>query len=99
MRRLPALLAVSAALALVLVSPAVGDRNAYRAAVSFWAMQHVFLDHASGLYREREGQGAIARAWPYSQALSATMAMSRVPKRGRLYTGEAKRQIAELARY
>ncbi len=75
------------------------DRNAYRAAVSYWAMQHNFLDRGSGVYREESGGGRTARAWPYSQALAATLAMTRVPKRGRLYVRDAARRVSGLAGY
>jgi mannose/cellobiose epimerase-like protein (N-acyl-D-glucosamine 2-epimerase family) len=92
---------VSLVLALLAGSqPARADRNAYRAAVSFRSMQHTFLDRGSGLYREDAGgRAAVARAWPYSQALAATLAMTRVPGRGRLYLREAQRRLAKLARY
>jgi uncharacterized protein YyaL (SSP411 family) len=85
--------------ALPLTSPARGDRNAYRAAVSFWAMQRVFLDRSTGLYREVPGEPQAARAWPFSQALSATIAVSGMPVRGRLYVHEARRRLAMLERY
>jgi len=58
-------------------NPAGADRNAYRAAVSYWAMQHTFLDRSHGVYREESGRGDTARAWPYSQALAATLAMTK----------------------
>ena len=91
---------VSAVLAgLTLVGPADGDSNAYRAAVSFWAMRHQFLNTGTDTYRERAGVARGASAWPYSQALAATIAMTAVPKRGRLYVREAERRIDGLKRY
>ena len=86
-------------LALVLVPPATGDRNVFRAAVSFWAMRHTFFDSGAGSYRELEGKDGAARAWPYSQALSATIAMAAVPRRGRLYVREAAQRVSGLSRY
>jgi predicted alpha-1,6-mannanase (GH76 family) len=85
--------------ALSTIGPAHGDSNAYRAAVSFWAMRHEFLDPATGAYRETAGTPATAHAWPYSQALAATIAMTTVPQRGRLYVREAERRIQGLERY
>jgi hypothetical protein len=92
-------LAATVVLALALVQASDADRNAFRAAVSYWAMRHTFFDQASGRYRETERGSAAARAWPYSQALSATLAMVGVPKRGRLYVREAARRIEGLGRY
>jgi hypothetical protein len=85
--------------ALTIVGSATGDANAYRAAVSFWAMRHEFLDPGTGTYRETAGAAGEAAAWPYSQALAATVAMTRVPNRGRLYVREARRRIDGLERY
>jgi hypothetical protein len=79
--------------------PAGADRNAYRAAVSYWAMQHTFFDRSQGFYREESGRGDAARAWPYSQALAATLAMTKVPNRGRLYLADAARRVSGLAGY
>jgi hypothetical protein len=84
---------------LALVPAADGDRNAFRAAVSYWAMRHAFFDPGSGGYRENEGRPGVAHAWPYSQALSATIAMAGVPKRGHLYIRDAARRVSGLGRY
>jgi uncharacterized protein YyaL (SSP411 family) len=93
-----ALLAVWTA-ALSMIGPAHSDSNGYRAAVSFWAMRHEFLDRSTGTYRETAGTHATAHAWPYSQALAATIAMTTIPRRGRLYVREAERRIRGLERY
>jgi uncharacterized protein YyaL (SSP411 family) len=97
-RRASALLAILIG-ALALVPGADGDRNAFRAAVSYWAMRHTFYDQRSGRYRESERSAAAARAWPYSQALAATIAMTTVPKRGRLYVRAAAQRISGLRLY
>ena len=81
------------------MNPADADRNAYRAAVSYWAMQHTFFDRASGVYREESRGAETARAWPYSQALAATLAMTSVPKRGQLYVRDAERRVSGLGGY
>lgn len=98
MRLVPALATASLA-ALVLVQPAPADRDAFRAAVSFWAMRHAFYDARDHSYREVEGSKAPAHAWPYSQALAATIAMADVPRRGRLYLREAARRVSGLSSY
>jgi hypothetical protein len=97
-RRVPALAAIVFA-ALVVVQPAAGDRDAFRAAVSFWAMRHTFYDSHLRTYREVEGGHTVAHAWPYSQALAATIAMAAVPERGRLYVREAAERISGLGSY
>jgi hypothetical protein len=94
---LAALVALSAALSMI--GPAHGDSNAYRAAVSFRAMRHEFLDPSTNRYRETVGTRATAHAWPYSQALAATIAMTTIPRRGRLYAREAKQRIRGLESY
>jgi Glycosyl hydrolase family 76 len=86
-------------LALVLAQSAGADRNAFRAAVSYWAMRHTFFDVTAGRFREQEGSSAPAHAWPYSQALAATLAMTAVPKRGPLYVHDAAQRISGLGRY
>ena len=98
MRRVTPLLA-TLLLGLVLAPAGDADANAYRAAVSLWAMRHTFYDRAADRYRETEGRRAAARAWAYSQALAATIDMSAVPRRGRLYVREAAQRVAGLARY
>ena len=85
--------------ALTMIGPAEGDTNAHRAAVSFWAMRHEFLGRGTDTYRATPGGSGAAAAWPYSQALAATIAMTAVPKLGRLYIREAQRRIDGLKRY
>ena len=95
-----AVVAAAVTLAAVLTPAAAqGERNAYRAAVSYWAMQHSFFDRDAGRYREETPGVVSARAWPYSQALAATLAMANVPKRGPLYIRDAARRFSTLNRY
>jgi len=95
-----AVVAAAVTLAAVLTPAAAqGERNAYRAAVSYWAMQHSFFDRDAGRYREETPGVVSARAWPYSQALAATLAMANVPKRGPLYIRDAARRLSTLYRY
>jgi hypothetical protein len=97
--RLVLALGVVLVTALSISGPADGDPNAYRAAVAFWAMKHEFLDTRSGVYREATNTTQPAHAWPYSQALSATIEMTTVPHRGRLYLEEARRRLHGLRLY
>jgi hypothetical protein len=97
-RRVLAVLAVAGG-CLAVAPVADGEHDAYRAAVSYWAMRADFFDRPSGLYRERTGKAPIARAWPYSQALAATLAMADVPSRGRLYGRDVDRSVRALGRY
>ena len=97
--RLALAFSIAALVALTMIGPAEGDTNAYRAAVAFWAMRHEFLNSGTDTYREAPGMNGTATAWPYSQALAATIAMTAVPKRGRLYIREAQRRIDGLKRY
>jgi Glycosyl hydrolase family 76 len=94
-------LALAAVLAAVLVAvpPAPASRDGERAALAHWAMRHAFLDGPTGLYREVEGKRTPATAWPYSQALSATIALSTVPGLGRRYLPIARERVATLSRY
>ena len=81
------------------MNSADADRNTYRAALSYWAMKHTFLDRTQGVYREESGRGGTAHAWPYSQVLATTLAMTRVPARGRLYVPDAERRVSDLDGY
>jgi uncharacterized protein YyaL (SSP411 family) len=85
--------------ALAVAAPASGERNRERAGLAHWAMRHAFADGRSGLYREVAGKPGLATAWPYSQALSATIALANVPRLGRLYVSLARDRIAGLERY
>lgn len=97
--RLALLVATPLIAVLVAVPPAPASRDGERAALAHWAMRHAFLDGRTGLYREVEGQPAPATAWPYSQALSATIALSSVPSLGRRFLPIARDRVAKLSRY
>jgi predicted alpha-1,6-mannanase (GH76 family) len=62
-------------------------------------MQREFLDRGAETYGETPKAAMRAHAWPYSQALAATIAMTTVPKEGRRYVTEASRRIRGLERY
>jgi uncharacterized protein YyaL (SSP411 family) len=96
-RLVVALLALLGALVAASAAPAEHDRD--RAALAHRAMRRAFFDTGTGLYREVEGRRTPASAWPYSQALAATIALSNVPRVGARYLPFARRQVAALARY
>jgi hypothetical protein len=97
MRLVLALLA--ALIGLVLPATAPADRNVSRAVVAYRTMERTFHDPSSGLYRETAQMDSSATAWPYSQAVSAAIALSKVPRVGKRYVPVARRHIAELERY
>jgi Glycosyl hydrolase family 76 len=55
--------------------------DAKRAVASYNAMQRYLFDSRTGRYREAAGAKTPARAWPSSQALSATIAVAALPSR------------------
>ena len=97
MRSVHALLVLVSALSVT--GPVPATRNANRAAVAFGAMQGAFFDPRVGLYRDIEGQSGPATAWPYSQALSATIALSNVPRLGRRFVAVARKRVSALSHY
>jgi hypothetical protein len=67
-----------AALASVAVGRGPGGKDAVRARHAYHAMERVYLDAESGDYRPTPGGRARAHAWPFSQALAATIAVARL---------------------
>src|SRR5262249_18762733 len=61
-------------------------------------MQQAFADK-TGVYRETAGQPSPAHAWPYSQALSAAIAVARIPHADRTYARAARRGLRTLDQY
>jgi hypothetical protein len=82
--------ALAAGLAALLASAAVHaarsqpDRSVARtrAAATYAAMQRYFYDPPSGSYNGTFPANGRAQAWPYSQALWATLQLARVPHAG-----------------
>lgn len=97
MRLILALLA--ALIGLVFPAAAPADRNVSRAVVAYRTMERTFHDAPGGLYRENTQLDSAATAWPYSQAVSAAIALSNVPRVGKRYVPIARKHIAELERY
>jgi hypothetical protein len=97
MRLVLAVLAVL--VGLLFPAVATADRNLSRAIVAYRTMERTFHDSQKGLYRETAQVDSAATAWPYSQAVSAAIALSNVPRVGKHYLAAARKHIAELEQY
>jgi hypothetical protein len=77
---------------------AVGDPNLARAVASYTAMQRFFYRPRLSEYAETSvGRGRTpAQAWPYSQALAATLALARADA---AYRTDALRRLRDLGGY
>jgi glycosyl hydrolase family 76 len=97
MRLVPALLALLLSGVAAASPPVAYDAN--RAVLAHAALQHSFFDPRQGLYRDVAGRQAIADAWPYSQALAATIALADLRSAGGRYTRVARLRVAALTHY
>jgi len=97
MRLVPALLAVVMGGTVAAAPP--GAHDGRRAVLAQAALQQTFFDGKQGLYRDVAGRPAIADAWPYSQALAATIALAQIPDAGHRSMRVARARVAALARY
>src|SRR5215469_11995284 len=70
--------AVCAVLTSVAGARAHPDRDARRARLAFRSMERTYLDPRSGDYRLTPRGSVGSHAWPFSQALAATIAVARV---------------------
>ena len=73
-------LGVAACVVLATVAAGYGhaEKDAVRARRAYRAMEHVYLDPRSGDYRPTPRGHVGSHAWPFSQALAATIAMARL---------------------
>jgi hypothetical protein len=81
MSRPPALVLLAAlCAALASVGGAYGrtDRDAVRARAGYHALERVYLDSRRGDYRQTPRGRVGSHAWPFSQALAATIAVARL---------------------
>jgi hypothetical protein len=78
-------------------SPARADVDTGRAERAYAAMQRYFDPGRAG-YREVVGRAQGAHAWPLSQALAATLAMSRLAQTHVSASQASSRQLAQLRR-
>jgi hypothetical protein len=101
LRRLGRLLAATSGV-LVLASTVGGSSTAgaeidsSRAEQAYAAMQHSFFDPGRDGYRETLGGEQEARAWPWSQALAATLAMARLPQTRVSASRASRGQLTQL---
>lgn len=70
--------ALCAALASVAGSHGHADRDARRARLGYRSMERIYLDRASGDYRQTPRGSVGSHAWPFSQALAATIGVARL---------------------
>jgi hypothetical protein len=97
-----AAIAIAAALALVALLPAGAaeakakpDRNATRAADAYKALQKNLYVPEKKLYRG----SPYSYVWPFSQAMSATIALSGMPKQAHHYAKEVHNRLLGLQAY
>jgi Glycosyl hydrolase family 76 len=76
------LLALLLAMLLPSAVARAASRDASRATSSFSAMERYLYDRRAGDYRERVGGAPGSHAWPFSQALAASIAVSRLTQLG-----------------
>jgi hypothetical protein len=69
---------VFAVVASVAAGAARVDKDAVRALRAYRVLERVYFDPKSGDYRERARGRAGSHAWPFSQALAATIAVARL---------------------
>ncbi|HLY84888.1 MAG TPA: glycoside hydrolase family 76 protein [Gaiellaceae bacterium] len=63
---------------LTVTVPSAFGGDIERAHAAYRAMERIYFDSRSGDYREAAGDRAGAHAWPFSQALAATIGMARL---------------------
>jgi hypothetical protein len=71
-------LVVACAAALAVAVPIAFGGDAARARAAYRAMERTYLDPRSGDYREGAGGRVGAHAWPFSQAVAATIGIARL---------------------
>src|SRR5262249_33620146 len=72
------IVAACAVLASVAAANGRSDRDARRARLAYESMERIYLDPASGDYRQTPRGSGGWRAWPSSQALAAAIAVARL---------------------
>jgi len=77
-------------------SPAAVSVDATRARLGYEAMQRFLFDPRSGGYRETVGARPGVRAWPFSQALAATIAIARLPGTRRVGERAVEQRLVRL---
>jgi hypothetical protein len=73
-----AVVAACIVLASVAAGSAYADRDSRRARLAYRGMERVYLDHRTGDYRQTPRGPVGSHAWPFSQALAATIEVARL---------------------
>jgi hypothetical protein len=94
-RRILALTTVAAALALLAPAPAPASPSLQRALASYRALQRYYYVPRHKLYKGEP----FTHAWPFSQALAATVRMTELPHVGWKYAGAFRERLSGLERY
>src|SRR5262249_5726946 len=74
------------------------DRDARRARLAYRSMERIYLDPRSGDYRQTPRGSVGSHAWPFSQALAATIAVARLGDSRSLAAKAVPARISELDR-
>jgi hypothetical protein len=90
--------AVCAALTSVAGARGHSDEDARRARLGYRTMERIYLDRASGDYRQTPRGSVGSHAWPFSQALAATIAVAHLGSRSSAANRAVPARIAELDR-
>jgi Glycosyl hydrolase family 76 len=102
MPKVSALSRLAAAASLIVVSTAAayghGGKDAARAKSAYRSMERTYLDPRSGDYRQTPHGNVGSHAWPYSQALAATIEMARLGGSHSVARSVVPARIAELDR-
>jgi Glycosyl hydrolase family 76 len=72
------------------------DKDAARARMAYGAMERTYLDARSGDYRQTPGGQAGSHAWPFSQALAATIQVGRLRGPGAAARRAVRHRLQEL---
>lgn len=90
--------AVCAVLASVAAAHGRSDRDARRARHAYQSMERIYLDPASGDYRQTPRGSVGSHAWPFSQALAATIAVARLGNSRSTAARAVTARVSELDR-
>jgi hypothetical protein len=94
-RRLHAIVLAVAVLALLAPSAAARGPSFTRALSSYHALQHFYYVPRHKLYKGEP----FTHAWPFSQAMAATVRMTELPGVGSRYTDDFRERLSGLERY
>jgi hypothetical protein len=83
---------------LVSVAAAYGNshRDAHRAHLAYRSLDRIYLDRTSGDYRQTPRGRVGSHAWPFSQALAATIEVARLDGRHSAASREAAARLRKL---